>query len=119
MNQRRYENIFNGYFFSYNEYGHKDLDCRHHGRKQVGRFHNTIRCWNCNHIGHIVAQCYTMRFYSCGGCGHKAYNYWNSRKHSMINASYRTTKGVNETWKKKETTNIDDQRTKFKKPGHS
>jgi hypothetical protein len=119
MNQRRYESIFNGYCFSCNEYGHKALDCRHHGRKQVGRFNNSIRCWNCNHVGHIAAQCYTMRCYSCGGYGHKAYNCWNSRKQSMRNVSYRMTKGVNETWKKKETANIDDQRTKFKKPGHS
>jgi hypothetical protein len=74
MNQREYESIFNGYCFSCNEYGHKALDCRHHGRKQVGRFNKSIRCWNCNHIGHIVAHCYTMRCYSCGGYGHKTYN---------------------------------------------
>jgi hypothetical protein len=29
------------------------------------------------------------------------------------------TKGVNEIWKKKETTIINYQRTKLKKPGHS
>jgi hypothetical protein len=50
MNQRRYESIFNGYCFSCNVYGHKALDCRHHGRKQVGRFNNNIRCWNCTYI---------------------------------------------------------------------
>jgi hypothetical protein len=60
-----------------------------------------------------------MRCYSCGGYGHKSYNYWNSRKQSMRNVSYKMTKGVNETWKKKETAVIDDQRTKLKKPGHS
>jgi hypothetical protein len=75
MNQRRYESVFNGYCFSCNEYGHKALDCRHHERKQVGRFNNNIRCWNYNHVGHISAHCYTMRCYSCGGYGHKAYNY--------------------------------------------
>ena len=54
MNQRKYESVFNGYFFSCNEYGHKALDCRHHGRKQIGRFNNNIRCWNCNLVGHIA-----------------------------------------------------------------
>jgi hypothetical protein len=44
MNERRYASVFNGYCFSCNEYGHKVLDCRHHGRKQVGRFNNSIRC---------------------------------------------------------------------------
>jgi hypothetical protein len=44
MNQRRYESIFNDYCFSCNIYGHKALDCRHHGKKQVGRFNNSIRC---------------------------------------------------------------------------
>jgi hypothetical protein len=86
INQRRYESVFNGYYFSYNEYGHKDLDCRNHGRKQVGMFKNSIRCWNCNHVGHIATRCYTMRCYNCGGYGHKAHNYWNSRKQSMRNA---------------------------------
>jgi hypothetical protein len=119
MNQIRYESVFNGYCFSCNDYGHKALDCRHHGRKQVGRFNNNIRCWNCNHVGHIVAHCYTMRCYSCDGYGHKAYNYCNSRKQSMRNTSYSMTKGVNGTWKKNEVPVIDDQRTKFKKPGHS
>jgi hypothetical protein len=37
----------------------------------------------------------------------------------MRNASYSTTKGVNETRKKNEAAVIDDQRTKLKKPGHS
>jgi hypothetical protein len=119
MNQRRYESVFNGYCFSCNEYGHKALDCRHHGRKQFGRFNNSIRCWNCNHVGHIATHCYTMRCYSCGGYGHKAHNCWNSRKQSMRNASYNTTKRVNETWKKNEVAVIEDQRTKFKKSGHS
>jgi hypothetical protein len=100
MNQTRYESVFNGYFFSCNEYGHKALDCRHHGRKQIGRFNNNIRCWNCNHVGHIVAHCYTMRCYSCGEYGHKAYNCWNSRKHSIRNASHNMTTRVNKKiWK--------------------
>jgi hypothetical protein len=120
MSQRgRYESVFNGHFFSCNEYGHKALDCRHHGRKYVGRFNNIVRCWKCNLVGHIVAHCHTMRCYSCGGFGHKAQDCWNSRRQSMRNASYNTTRRVNETWKKNEVAIIEDQRTKAKKPGHS
>jgi hypothetical protein len=48
-----------------------------------------------------------MRCYSCGGYGHKAYNYWNLRKQSMRNNSYSTTKGVNGTWKKNEVVVIE------------
>jgi hypothetical protein len=100
MNQRRYESVFKGYCFACNEYGHKALDCRHHGRKQIGRFNNNIRCWNCNHVGHIAAHCYTMRCYSCGEYGHKAYNCWNSRKQLIRNASHNMTTRVNKKiWK--------------------
>jgi len=35
MNQKRYESILNGYCFSCNEYGHKSLDCRHHGKNKL------------------------------------------------------------------------------------
>jgi hypothetical protein len=46
MSQRgRYESVFNGHCFSCNEYGHRALDCRHHGRKYVGIFNNNVRCW--------------------------------------------------------------------------
>jgi hypothetical protein len=100
MSQRgKYESVFNGHFFSYNKYGHKVLDCRHHGRKQVGRFNNIVRCWKCNLVGHITAHCHTMRCYNCGGFGNKAHDCWNSRRQSMRNDSYRR---VNETWKKNE-----------------
>jgi hypothetical protein len=80
MNQRRYESVFKGYCFYCNEYGHKALDCRHHGTKQFGGFNNSIRCWNCNHVGHIATHCYTMRCYRCGRYGHKAHDCWNSRR---------------------------------------
>jgi hypothetical protein len=70
-------------------------------------------------LDNIATQCYPLRCYSCGGYGHKANNYWNSRKQSMRNASYNTKKVVNRTWKKNEVVVIDDQRTKLKKPGHS
>jgi hypothetical protein len=60
-----------------------------------------------------------MRCYSCGGYGHKAHNCWNSRRQSMRNVSYNTKRRVKETWKKNEVAVIEDQRTKFNKPGHS
>jgi hypothetical protein len=109
MSQRgRYDSVFNGNFFSCNEYGHKALDCRHHGRKQVGRVKNIVRCCKCNLVGPIAAHCYTMRCYSCGGFGQKSQNCWNSRRQSMRNASYNTTRRVNETWKKNEVEIIED-----------
>jgi hypothetical protein len=77
MNQRKYESVFNGYCFSCNEYGHKALDCRQNGRKQIGRFNNNIRCWNYNLVGNIATHCYTMRCYSCDIYGHKARDCWN------------------------------------------
>jgi hypothetical protein len=36
----------------------------------------------------------------------------------MINLSYSTTKGLNGTWKKNQVAVVEDQITKFKKPGH-
>jgi hypothetical protein len=45
MSQReRYGSVFNGHYFSCNEYGHRALYCRHHVRKHVGRFNNNVRC---------------------------------------------------------------------------
>jgi hypothetical protein len=70
--KQRYENVFHGHYYSCNEYGHKALDFRHYARKDNGRFHNTLRCWRCNQVGHIVAHCHTMRCYNCSGFGHKS-----------------------------------------------
>jgi len=54
-NQRdRYEYSFNGYCFSCNEFGHKTLDYRHQARKNLENSNNTLRCWRCNHHGHIA-----------------------------------------------------------------
>jgi hypothetical protein len=76
------------------------LDCRHHGRKQIGRFNNNIRCLNCNLVGDIATHCYTMRCYSCGRYGHKAHDCWNSRRQYIRNASHNMTTRVNKkTWK--------------------
>jgi chromosome segregation ATPase len=67
--KKMYEDVFHGQCYSCNEYGHRDLECRYYARKYSERFHNTLRCWRCNQVGHIVAHCHTMRCYSCSGFG--------------------------------------------------
>jgi len=67
----------------------------------------------------IVSHCHTMRCYICGGFGHKAQDFWNSRRQSMRNASYNKERRVNETWKKDEVSRIEDHRTKVERPWHS
>jgi len=77
------------------------LDCSFYAKRRVGNPNNTVRCWTCNHIGHIAAYCRTMRCYSCSGFGHKAQNCWNKRRKPMRSASYSATKKANEPWKNK------------------
>jgi hypothetical protein len=69
--KQRYESVFHGYCYSCNGYGHKAFECRSYERRHYGRFHNTMRCWRCDQVGHIVVHCNTMRCYSCSGFGHK------------------------------------------------
>jgi hypothetical protein len=64
---QRYESIFHGLCYSCNEYGHKSFECRAYERRYNGRFYNTIRCWRCDQVGHIVVHCNTMICYSCSG----------------------------------------------------
>jgi hypothetical protein len=70
--KQRYEIIFHGHCYSCNGYGHKAFECRSYERRYNGRFHNTIRCWRCDQVGHIVVHCNTIRFYSCSRFGHKS-----------------------------------------------
>jgi hypothetical protein len=97
--KQRYENVFHGQCYSCNEYGHKALECRYYARKDSERFHNTLRCWRCNQVGHIVAHCHTMRCYSCSGFGHKSQDCWNTRRNSMMRNSYSMTRRRHEVRK--------------------
>ena len=40
-------------------------------RSSVVSSNNSVGCWKCNHVGHIVTYFHTMRCYSCSGIGHK------------------------------------------------
>jgi hypothetical protein len=67
-----YGNVFHGHSYSCNEYGHKSLECRLYARRNNERFHNTLRCWICNQVGHISSHCHIMQCYSCCVFGHKS-----------------------------------------------
>jgi hypothetical protein len=111
-----YENVFNGHCFSCNDYGHKALDCRHYARKDVGIFHNILKCWRCNQVGHIAAHCHSMRCYSCSGFGHKSQDCWNSKRQSMRSTSYYMARRGNEAWKKDNVERMEAHKTSVEKP---
>jgi hypothetical protein len=96
---QRYGSIFHGQCYSCNEYGHKDLECRSHTRRDNVIIHNTIRCWRCDQVGHIVVHCHNMRCYNCSGFGHKSQDCWNTRRKSMMRTSYSMTRRRNEVSK--------------------
>ena len=52
----KYEKRFNGYCFSCSNFGHKAMDCRING----GRHNDKIRCWTCDRIRHVAANCHTL-----------------------------------------------------------
>jgi hypothetical protein len=105
--KQRYKNVFHGHCYSCNEYGHKSLDCRHYARKDNGRFHNTLRCWICNQVGHIAAHCHTMRCYNYSGFGHKSHDFWNTRRQSMRSDSYSMTRRTHEAKKEDNFENME------------
>jgi hypothetical protein len=70
--KQRYESIFHGNCYSCNGYGHKTFECKSYERKNNGRIYNTMRCWRCDQVGHIVVHCNTMRCYTYSGFGQKS-----------------------------------------------
>jgi hypothetical protein len=94
--KKRYESIFHGHCYSCNGYGHKYFECRSYERRYNGIFYNTMRCWRCDQVGHIVVHCNTMRCYSCSGFGHKSQECWNTRRKSMMRTSHSMARRRNE-----------------------
>jgi hypothetical protein len=113
-----YESDFHGQCYSCNEYGHKDLECRSYARRNNGRFHNTVRCWRCDQVGHIVVHCHSMRCYNCSGFGHKSQDCWNTRRNSMMRTSYSMTRRRNEVRKGDIFEKMVAQSSSFEKQGH-
>jgi hypothetical protein len=70
--KQRYESIFHGNCYSCSEHGHKYFECRSYERRYNGIFHNIIRCWRCDQVGHIAVHCNSMRCYSCTRFVHKS-----------------------------------------------
>ena len=89
--------------------GHSQVWRNEVDQRSVGSSNNSVRCWTCSHVGHIVAYCCTMRCDSCNGFGHKAQDCWNTWKQSMGSLSYSSTRKAN----KDEGTNA--ERTNAKK----
>jgi hypothetical protein len=116
--KQRYENVFHGHCYSCNEYGHKALECRYYARRDNERFHNTLRCWRCNQVGHIVAHCHTMRCYNCSGFGHKSQDCWNTRRQSMRSVSYSMTRRTHEARREDNVGNMEAQSSSSEKLGH-
>jgi hypothetical protein len=97
--KQRYESIFQGHCYSCNGYGHKDFECRSYERRYNGIFYNTMRCWRCDQVGHIVVHCNTMRCYNYSGFGHKSQECWNTRRKSMMRTSHSMARRRNEVRK--------------------
>ena len=51
----RYESGFNGYCYFRSNFGHKAMGCRFYGRRRAGSPNDSVRCWTCNQVEHVVA----------------------------------------------------------------
>jgi hypothetical protein len=116
--KQRYESIFHGHCYSCNGYGHKDFECRSYERRYNGRFYNTMRCWRCDQVGHIVVHCNTIRCYNCSGFGHKSQECWNTRRKSMMRTSNSMARRRNEVRKGDIFENMDAQSSSSEEQGH-
>ena len=95
------------------------MDCRSNERRSDGSLNDKVRCWKCNHLGHIVANYHTMRCYSCSGFGHKAQECPSQRSQPRRIPSYTSAIRTNESWKKYNEGNIEDQKTNNISQWHS
>jgi hypothetical protein len=112
------ESIFHGHCYSCNGYSHKHFECRYYERRYNGIFHNTIRCWRCDQVGHIDVNCNTMRFYSYSVFGHKSHECRNTRRNSMMRTSHSMARRRNEVRKWVIFENMDAQSSSYEEQRH-
>jgi hypothetical protein len=116
--KQRYESIFHGHCYSCNGCGYKYFECRSYERRYNGRLCNTMRCWRCDQVGHIVVQYNTMICYSCSGFGHKYQKCWNTRRKSMMRNSHSMARRRNEVRKGDIFEKMDAQSSSYEEQGH-
>jgi hypothetical protein len=116
--KKRYECIFHGHCYSCNGYSHKAFECRAYERTYNGIFYNTMRCWRCDQVGHIVVHCNTIRCYNYNGLGHKSQECWNRRRNSIIMTSHSMARRRNEVIKGNIFENMDAQSSSSEEKGH-
>ena len=95
------------------------MGCRSYKRISVGSPNDQVRCWTCNHHGHIAANYHTIRCYSCSGFGHKDQERPSQRSQPRVIPSYTSTRKFYEYWKKNDTGSFEGQRTNNLSQGHS
>ena len=104
--------------FSCTKFGHKALDFRSHA-SSVGPPNNTVCCWICNRVAHIVTNCNTMRCYNCYGFGQKSQDCASTRRQPMIRSPYTSTRRTYEPWKKNNAGRFEAQKTCVQSQRHS
>jgi hypothetical protein len=107
--KKRNESVSHEHCYSCNGYGHKAFEYKYNERRYNGRFYNTMRCWRCDQVGHIVFHYNTMRCYRCSGFGHKSHECWNTRRNSMMRNSNSMARRRNEVRKGDIFENMDAQ----------
>jgi hypothetical protein len=116
--KQRYESIFHGHCYSCSGYGHKAFECRSYERRYNGRFYNTMRCWRCDQVGHIVVHYNTNICYSSSGFGHKSQECWSTRRNSMMRNSNSMARRRNEVIKGDIFENMDAQSSSSEEKAH-
>ena len=78
------------------------MECRIYEKISGGRPNQSVRCWTCNQVGHVVVACHT-----CSGFGHKSQECASKRSQPRRSASYTSVR------------RFEDQKTKTYRQGHS